>query len=156
MLVDLTPADVQKAFALNTFSTLYTVQAAAPYISSGGRIVNIGSVVSRFNNLPGVGVYGASKAAQEYLTAALAAELGPSKGITVNTVAPGPITTDAVSWFPDGELKIDVGKKLAAGARLGRVAGDPDEVADAVLLVVSNGARWITGQYIAASGGSTA
>lgn len=43
---------------------------------AGGRIVNIGSVVSRIHNMPGVGVYGASKAAQEYLTAALAAEVG--------------------------------------------------------------------------------
>lgn len=46
--------------------------------------------------------------------------------------------------------------KLAVGARLGKVAGDPGEVADAVLLVVSDAARWITGQYIAASGGITA
>ncbi|GAB1319311.1 Versicolorin reductase [Madurella fahalii] len=156
LLADLTPVDVQKAFALNTFSTLYTVQAALPYIPSGGRIVNIGSVVSKINNMLAVGVYGASKAAQDYLTAALAAELGSSEGITVNTVAPGPVKTDAASWFPDGELKDDVMRKLAVGARLGRVAGDPEEVADAVLLVVSNGARWITGQYIAASGGITA
>jgi NAD(P)-dependent dehydrogenase (short-subunit alcohol dehydrogenase family) len=66
---------VQKAFALNTFSTLYTAQAVAPHMPAGGRIVNIGSVVSRIHNMPGVGVYGASKAAQEYLTAALAAEV---------------------------------------------------------------------------------
>jgi NAD(P)-dependent dehydrogenase (short-subunit alcohol dehydrogenase family) len=75
LLVDLTPDEVQKAFALNTFSTLYTAQAVAPYMPAGGRIVNIGSVVSRIHNMPGVGVYGASKAAQEYLTAALAAEV---------------------------------------------------------------------------------
>ncbi|KAH6632201.1 hypothetical protein F5144DRAFT_244898 [Chaetomium tenue] len=156
LLVDLTPEEVQQAFALNTFSTLYVVQAAAPYIPSGGRIVNIGTVVSRMNNMPGVGVYGASKAAQEYLTAALAAELGPRQGITVNTVAPGPTKTDAASWFPDSELKDEVSQKLAVGARLGKVAGDPEEIADAVLLVVSDAARWITGQYIAASGGITA
>ncbi|KAK3294435.1 uncharacterized protein B0H64DRAFT_343800 [Chaetomium fimeti] len=156
LLIDLTPEEVQKAFALNTFSTLYVAQAAAPYIPSGGRIVNIGTVVSRINNMPGVGVYGASKAAQEYLTAALAAELGPRQGVTVNTVAPGPTKTDAATWFPEGELRDEVNQKLSVGARLGRVAGDPEEVADAVLLVVSDAARWITGQYIAASGGITA
>jgi NAD(P)-dependent dehydrogenase (short-subunit alcohol dehydrogenase family) len=59
-------------------------------------------------------------------------------------------------WFPDGELKNEVASKLAVGARLGKVAGDPGEIADAVLLVVSDAARWITGQYIAASGGITA
>lgn len=84
------------------------------------------------------------------------AQLGPRQGITVNTVAPGPTKTDAVTWFPDNELRDEVSQKLAVGARLGRVAGDPEEIADAVLLVVSDAARWITGQYIAASGGITA
>jgi NAD(P)-dependent dehydrogenase (short-subunit alcohol dehydrogenase family) len=59
-------------------------------------------------------------------------------------------------WFPDGELKDEVVSKLAAGARLGKLLGDSKEVADAVLLVVSDAARWITGQYIAASRGITA
>ncbi|KAK4044161.1 hypothetical protein C8A01DRAFT_43077 [Parachaetomium inaequale] len=156
LLVDLAPEEVQKAFALNTFSTLYTAQAAAPHMPSGGRIVNIGTVVSRLNHMSGVAVYGASKAAQEYLTGALAAELGPRQGITVNTVAPGPTTTDAVNWFPEGELRDEINEKMTVATRLGRVAGDPKEVADAVLLVVSDAARWITGQYIAASGGITA
>ncbi|KAK3899769.1 hypothetical protein C8A05DRAFT_46259 [Staphylotrichum tortipilum] len=156
LLLDLTPTEVERAFALNTFGTLYATQAAARHMPAGGRIVNVGSVVSRIHNMPGVGLYGASKAAQEYLTAALAAELGPKQGITVNTVAPGPTRTDAESWFPDGELKEEVGRKLAIGARLGRASGEAEEVADAVLLVVSDAARWITGQYIAASGGITA
>ncbi len=64
--------------------------------------------------------------------------------------------TDAVEWFPEGELKEEVSQKLAIEARLGRAAGEAEEVADAVLLVVSDAARWITGQYIAASGGITA
>jgi NAD(P)-dependent dehydrogenase (short-subunit alcohol dehydrogenase family) len=66
---------VQQGFALNTFSTLYTVQAAAPYIPQGGRIVNIGTVLSKTSNVPGASLYGAAKAAQEYLTGALAAEV---------------------------------------------------------------------------------
>ncbi|KAK4109100.1 NAD(P)-binding protein [Canariomyces notabilis] len=156
LITDLTPAEIQQAFAVNTFTTLYTVQAAVPYMPRGGRIVNIGSVVSRMHNMLGTGVYGASKAAQEYLTAALAAELGASRGITVNTVAPGPTKTDAATWFPAGELRDDVFRKLASGSRSGAVAGNVEDVADAVLLVVSEGARWVTGQYIAASGGITA
>jgi len=78
LLVDLTPDEVQQAFAVNTFSTLYAVQAAVPHMPSGGggRIVNVGSVVSRMTHLPGVSVYGASKAAQEFLTGALATEVG--------------------------------------------------------------------------------
>jgi NAD(P)-dependent dehydrogenase (short-subunit alcohol dehydrogenase family) len=79
-----------------------------------------------------------------------------SKGITVNTVAPGPVgNTDAQDWYPDGDMRAELGVKLMAGAKLGRVAGEVDEIADAVLLVVSEQGRWITGQYIAASGGVT-
>lgn len=78
LLVDLSPEEVQTAFALNTFSTLYTVQAAVPHMPSGSRIVNVGSVISHLTHMRGVGVYGASKAAQEYLTGALAAEVSPS------------------------------------------------------------------------------
>ncbi len=47
-------------------------------------------------------------------------------------------------------------QKLATGSRAGKLAGEVEDVADAVLLVVSDKARWITGQYIAASGGITA
>jgi NAD(P)-dependent dehydrogenase (short-subunit alcohol dehydrogenase family) len=46
--------------------------------------------------------------------------------------------------------------KLTAGSRMSKAAGAPEEIADAVLLVVSDAARWITGQYIAASGGVSA
>lgn len=74
-LVDLTPNEIQHAFAANTFGTLYTVQAAVPHMPAGSRIVNVGTVISHLNNMRGVGAYGASKAAQEYLTGALAAEV---------------------------------------------------------------------------------
>ena len=74
-LLDLSAADVQRGFAVNTYSTLYAVQAVAPHMPRGGRIVNIGSVVSRVRNAPGLAVYGASKAAQEYLTGAMSYEV---------------------------------------------------------------------------------
>jgi NAD(P)-dependent dehydrogenase (short-subunit alcohol dehydrogenase family) len=61
--------------------------------------------------------------------------------------------TDAVDWFPEGDLRNELGQKLSLGSRMPKIAGDPEEVADAVLLVVSDAARWVTGQYIAASGG---
>ncbi|KAH8913053.1 NAD(P)-binding protein [Coniochaeta sp. PMI_546] len=154
-LVDLTPEEVYKAFAANTFTTIFVSQAAIPHMSNGGRIVNVGTVVSRMA-LPACSVYGASKAAQEYLTTALAIELGKSKGITVNTVAPGPTRTDAVTWFPEVPVRNIVAKKLLDGVLLEERPGEPEEVADAVLLVVSDQARWITGQYVAASGGVTA
>jgi NAD(P)-dependent dehydrogenase (short-subunit alcohol dehydrogenase family) len=120
----------------------------------GASIVNIGTVVSHLTSLPGVAVYGASKAAQDYLTGALAKELGRTKGIRVNTVAPGGTSTDADGWYPAGEMRDEVSATLGGLTKLELRAGLPEEVADAVLFVVSNHARWITGQYIAVSGGS--
>jgi NAD(P)-dependent dehydrogenase (short-subunit alcohol dehydrogenase family) len=87
MLVDLTPEEVQTAFALNTFCTLYMSQAAIPHMPSGGRIVNIGSVITRLTNIPGLSVYGASKAAQEYLTGALAAEVSSTTALEFGKLA---------------------------------------------------------------------
>ncbi|KAK4442086.1 hypothetical protein QBC34DRAFT_419278 [Podospora aff. communis PSN243] len=155
IFLDLKPEEVHSAFANNTFSTIYVTQAAVPYMPRGGRIVNVGSIVSRLSTLPGVSVYGASKAAQEFLTRALATEFGASKGITVNTVAPGPTVTDATGWYPDNEMKPDLVAKMAGASKADRMAGTAEEIADAVLLVVSEQARWITGQYVAASGGMT-
>lgn len=128
-------------------------QAVIPHMPSGGRIVNIGTIVSRLSNLPGLSLYGASKAAQDYLTGALAEELGRSKGITVNTIAPGGTATGAEGWYPEGEMRNAVGATLVGMTKLGARAGEPEEIADAVLLIVSHHARWITGQYIAVSGG---
>lgn len=74
-IFDLSAAEVERGFAANTYSTLYAVQAVARHMPRGGRIVNIGSVVSRTRNAPGLAVYGASKAAQEYLTGAMSYEV---------------------------------------------------------------------------------
>jgi NAD(P)-dependent dehydrogenase (short-subunit alcohol dehydrogenase family) len=73
----------------------------------------------------------------------------------VNTVAPGPTVTDAAGWYPENELRADVMTKMAGASKSDKIAGTADEIADAVLLVVSEQARWITGQYVAASGGMT-
>lgn len=74
----------------------------------------------------------------------------------MNTVAPGPIAdTDAGTWFPENDLKPEAIRKMAAEAKMKNLAGNVEDVADAVLLLVSEHARWITGQYIAVSGGVT-
>ncbi|KAK1764191.1 NAD(P)-binding protein [Phialemonium atrogriseum] len=150
---EISAADAEKNFRSNALSSLYVTQAAAKHIPQGGRIINIGSVVSRLVNLPGVSAYGASKAAQDYFTASWAYELGRSKGVTVNTVAPGPTKTDAGTWYPAGEFQRICGANILAQSKIEERAGQPEEVADVVLLLTSEQARWITGQYIAASGG---
>lgn len=69
------------------------LQAAAPHLGQGGRIITIGSINADRVPMPGTGVYSLTKAAVAGLTRGLAGELGP-RGITVNTVQPGPTKTD--------------------------------------------------------------
>jgi 3-oxoacyl-[acyl-carrier protein] reductase len=86
---------------------------------------------------------GASKAATEAFTRSAAIELGPF-GITVNTIAAGPIQTSSMT--PQSE------DKLIRVIPLGRI-GEPQDIADAVIFLASKQSRWLTGQVIKVSGG---
>ena len=110
-----------------------------------GRIVNVGSVVSRMGN-PGQTNYAASKAGIEGFTRALAKEVG-SRGITVNCVSPGFIDTDLTAGLSD-EQKDYLGGAIA----LGRI-GSPGDVASAVSFLVSDDAGYITGETLHVNGG---
>ncbi|KAK9489015.1 hypothetical protein V1508DRAFT_362623, partial [Lipomyces doorenjongii] len=123
--------------------------------SKGGRIINVSSIAAKLG-LEGVTVYSAAKAAQ-IVGSHRNLQLGKSRGITVNTVAPGPVPTDASKPFlekPDGspsEMQVGMMAMTRAAARLGTTA----DIADAVLLLVSEKSRWITAQWISVSGGIT-
>ena len=110
-----------------------------------GRIVNISSVVGSMGN-GGQSNYSATKAGVEGFSRALAKELG-SRGITVNTVAPGFIATDMTKELPEANKNV-----MLAQIPLSRL-GEPGEIAVVVAFLVSNAASYITGETIHVNGG---
>ena len=131
---------------INFKSVFYTLREASTRLSDHGRVVNISSTVTRLM-LPKYGAYAATKAAVEQLTRIFAREMG-KKGITANTVSPGPVDTEL---FRTGKTAADI-ERMAAMAALGRI-GEADDIAQVVLFLVSDAARWVTGQNIAVNGG---
>jgi 3-oxoacyl-[acyl-carrier protein] reductase len=140
---DMTEAEYDSMFDI-TRGVYFALQEAARQLADGGRIVNI-STSGTVMAIPAGGAYAGCKAAIEQFSAGLAKELG-ARGITVNTVAPGVTETDGLVL---AQAQID---QLVAQTPLGRL-GQPTDVADAVALLVSDDAHWITGQHIRANGG---
>ncbi len=118
-----------------------------PHIAEGGSIVGITSTGSR-KFVPGYSAMGAAKAGVEALTRQLAVELSPRK-IRVNTVCGGLIDTDALRYFPERDRMV---KFATTYTPLGRM-GQPQDMADAVRLLVSPQAAFITGQVLVVDGG---
>ena len=111
----------------------------------GGRNVNMSSVVGEMGNA-GQSVYAATKAGILGFTKAMARELA-SRGITVNAIAPGFITTDMTQSLPEAARK-----EFAERIPLGRF-GAPEEVAELALFLASDAAGYVTGQVVGINGG---
>ncbi|MGD8911485.1 MAG: 3-oxoacyl-ACP reductase FabG [Candidatus Thiodiazotropha sp.] len=110
-----------------------------------GRIINISSVVGAMGNA-GQTNYAAAKAGIHGFTRSLAREVG-SRGITVNSVAPGFIATDMTNELPDAQRK-----SLEDAIPLQRL-GSPEDVANAVLFLAGQSGRYITGETLHVNGG---
>jgi 3-oxoacyl-[acyl-carrier protein] reductase len=140
-------ADWDAVLRTNLDGAFLAVQQVLPGMMRNrwGRIINISSVVGQAGSAGQVN-YAASKAALIGMSKSLAQEMG-SRGITVNVVAPGFITSDMTKDLPE-ERK----QKILASIPLER-AGTPEEVAAAVCFLASDDAAYITGQVLAVNGG---
>ncbi len=145
-IAEFTDDEFDQILDINLKGIFYTLREAAGRLTDNGRIVNISSTVTRLM-LPKYGPYAATKGAVEQLTRIFAREMG-GRGITANTVSPGPVFTEL---FKAGKTEADIAR-MAAMSSLGRI-GEVDDIAQIVLFLVSDEARWITGQDIGANGG---
>ncbi|MFD7873618.1 SDR family NAD(P)-dependent oxidoreductase [Streptomyces sp. NPDC059766] len=136
--------------AINARAPMLLVGALVPGMAARGRgaVVNV-STAAAVTPVRGAGAYGASKAALELLTRVWADEFG-AQGVRVNTVAPGPVATPGTADMGD-----DILQAIGRTTVLGRVA-DPEEIAEAVLFLVSSRASYITGAVLEARGGQLA
>ncbi|WP_037858159.1 SDR family oxidoreductase [Streptomyces sp. SCSIO 75703] len=132
----------------NLTATHLVTQRALPLLGAGSSVVNIGSTVA-FIGMAGGVHYTAVKSALVGMTRSLARELGP-RGIRVNTVSPGRIATEALGELPTEEAERQRAT-FASFTALGRL-GTPDDIAQAVLFLISDRAGYITGQNIHVDG----
>lgn len=148
VFADTTEAQFDALFDTHVKGVFFLTQALLGLIADQGRIVNFSSGLTRVS-VPGFSAYSAAKGAVEVLTLYMAKEFG-SRGIAVNTVAPGAIATD----FLGGAVRDmpDLNKQFAAMTALGRV-GVPDDIGPMVASLLGPGNRWITAQRIEVSGG---
>jgi 3-oxoacyl-[acyl-carrier protein] reductase len=151
---DHTVEEFDKLFATNVRSAFFLVQQLLQALGEGSHIIVISSVGARFVvgkptlDGPSILAYTATKGALETLVKNWAVILG-AKGIRVNAVAPGVIETDMSNF-----TKTEAGREVALGMQALKRIGKPEDVADVVAFLASDGARWITGASIPVDGGS--
>jgi 3-oxoacyl-[acyl-carrier protein] reductase len=153
-VADHTVEDFDNLFATNVRGPFFLVQQLLPVLGEGSSIIAISSAVARtVVGKPGVEnpsilAYASTKGALETLVKNWAAILGPS-GIRVNAIAPGIIDTDMSNF-----TKTETGREVALGMQALKRLGKPEDVADVVAFLASDGARWITGASVPVDGGS--
>lgn len=138
-----------RAYALNVRGPLFLAQRAAAHLPADGtgRIIFISTGIARNSAVPPpYALYASTKGAVEQLARGLAKEFG-ARGVTVNTVAPGPTATEL---FMEGKPEAMV-KAIAAQSPFNRL-GDPADIANVVAFIAGPDAAWISGQVIGANG----
>lgn len=147
---DTTEEQFDALFDVHVKGVFFLTQSLLPMLADGGRIINFSSGLTRVS-FPGFSAYSAAKGAVEVLSVYMAKELG-SRGITVNTIAPGAIETD----FLGGAVRDipDYNKAFAGMTALGRV-GLPDDIGPMIASLLGEDNRWVNAQRIEVSGGQS-
>lgn len=138
---------LEGAFRFNVTQAFLLSRMAIPPMreAGGGAIVNVSSAISRLID-PGFIAYGTSKAALNYMTKALAAEVAPA--VRVNAIAVGAVDTSALRPFLNDELEA----KMASMTPMGRI-GRPEDIALMALYLASPASSWVTGKIFEVDGG---
>lgn len=145
-LKDFTEEEFDKQFSFNVKSVFLMMKKASEKLNQNGRIINISSSTSRLM-LPTYAIYSATKSAVEQMTRVFAKEIS-SKGITVNSVLPGPINTEL---FRNGKSE-DLINRIAGLSAFNRI-GNVEDIIPIILFLSSDESQWITGQSIGINGG---
>lgn len=145
-LSSLTEAGFGRQVAVNVRGPVFGLQAALPLLAPGSSVVLIGSVAA-VSASPNFGTYGATKAALRAYARTWTAELAP-RGIRVNVVSPGPTDTEMFASVPE-EARAAITSQIPMG-RMGR----PEEVAAAVVFLLSGQASFIAGVELFVDGGA--
>jgi len=139
-------------FATNVRGPYFLLKHAIPVLSDGASII-LTSSSAAVQGMPGLSVYGASKAALRSLGMSLAAELAPRR-IRINTITPGPINTPIA-----GKMGLTPEQMAGFGQMIARVPlgrpGEPEEIAAAALYFASDDSRFTTGTELRVDGGIT-
>jgi NAD(P)-dependent dehydrogenase (short-subunit alcohol dehydrogenase family) len=138
--------------ATNVKGLFFTVQKAAPLLARGGAIV-LNASISAHIGMPGSTVYGASKAAVVSLAKTLSADL-LERGIRVNAVSPGPITTPILERMGLSEEQLRQTRETILSKVPLKRFGDPDDIASAVLYLSSPASGYIVGTELVIDGGT--
>lgn len=134
-------------YAVNVKGPHFVTQAALPRLRDGGRIVNIGSMSGKVGQ-PFAAGYAMTKRAIQSLTFSTALAVA-RRQITCNCIAPGAVATEFIAALREQPGWDEATEKHTPMGRL----GEPEDIAGAVMMLLGEDARWVTGQVIEASGG---
>lgn len=152
-IIEQSADNYEATFGTNVLGTLLALkhEMRVMFKQGSGAIINLSSIAGQVG-VAGASVYAASKHAVEGLTKSAALE-GAGAGVRVNAVAPGPVATEMLDRFVGGSEEAKAAFLSSVPARR---AATPEEIAQTILFLASEKARYLTGQSIAVDGGYTA